>query len=417
MEQEPQSKDQSSRNPNPLCEECKENPSKYKCPGCSIRSCSLPCVKAHKQRTGCSGKRLQTQFVPLSQFNDNLLLSDYSLLEEMKRVAESAQRMRTKLCAYPQFRLPAHLRSLKGAAAGRRTKLLFLPSGMSKREKNQSRYNQRKKFISWTIEWRFHSTDVILLDHGVHEDTYLCSVIEKHLKPGPWNHQLRQFCDEHLDSLKFLIRKYPKGPKSPFYELDIKAPLKQQLANVVILEYPVIYVFLPSHSYDFEVVKDVKPVTNRPESKNSVHNDESSPKGVAFREEEIEENDDPSNPQVYDFLKNVILSPLHEIPHQSISENTLCEQSDALAREAASNNSHYNSQTMEPGIFEAMDFDFDQGLMDAYSDLIGQVNPDDFLDLEGEFPKEERLEERKDFWNSRGTSLVQEELEEGEIVE
>ncbi|KAF2319351.1 hypothetical protein GH714_014968 [Hevea brasiliensis] len=222
MEQEPQSKDQSSRNPNPLCEECKENPSKYKCPGCPIRSCSLPCVKAHKQRTGCLGKRLQTQFVPLSQFNDNLLLS-----------------------------------------------------------------------VMVYIVLSFADT----------------------------------------------------GPKSPFYELDIKAPLKQQLANVVILEYPVIYVFLPSHSYDFEVVKDVKPVTNRPESKNSVHNDESSPKGVAFREEEIEENDDSSNPQVYDFLKNVIL----------------------------------NHGTRN---FEAMDFDFDQGLMDAYSDLIGQVNPDDFLDLE-----------------------------------
>lgn len=61
----------------------------------------------------------------------------------MKRVADSSQRMRTKLCAYSQYKLPAHLRSLKGAAAGRRTKLLFLPSGMSKRVKNQSHYNQR----------------------------------------------------------------------------------------------------------------------------------------------------------------------------------------------------------------------------------------------------------------------------------
>lgn len=61
-----------------VCEECKFNPSKYKCPGCSIRSCSLPCVKAHKQRTGCTGKRNQTQYVPISQFDDNLLLSGTS---------------------------------------------------------------------------------------------------------------------------------------------------------------------------------------------------------------------------------------------------------------------------------------------------------------------------------------------------
>lgn len=62
------------------CEECKYNPSKYKCPGCSIQSCSLPCVKAHKVRTGCNGKRNQTQFVPITQFDDNILLSGtYSL--------------------------------------------------------------------------------------------------------------------------------------------------------------------------------------------------------------------------------------------------------------------------------------------------------------------------------------------------
>ncbi|KDO46088.1 hypothetical protein CISIN_1g047076mg [Citrus sinensis] len=58
-----------------ICQECKYKVSKYKCPGCSIRTCSLACVKAHKQRTGCSGNRNVTQFVPLSQFNDNILLS------------------------------------------------------------------------------------------------------------------------------------------------------------------------------------------------------------------------------------------------------------------------------------------------------------------------------------------------------
>ncbi|KDP20399.1 hypothetical protein JCGZ_05282 [Jatropha curcas] len=401
-----------------VCEQCKENPSNYKCPGCSLRSCSLPCVKAHKERTGCSGKRNQTQFVPLSQFNDNLLLSDYNLLEEMKRVAESAQRMRTKLCAYPHFKLPAHLRSLRGAAAGRKTKLLFLPSGMSKREKNQSRYNQRKKFISWTIEWRFHATAVVLLDHGVHEDRNLCSIIEKHLKPGPWSNQLTQFSEEHLESLKFFIRKYPKGPKSLFHEVDIKAPLRQQLAKVVILEYPVIHVFLPSHKIDFEVVKVVDLVSQRPDNKNSVHNDQSIPKGVVFKEEEIEEHHGSSDPQVYDFMKNITLSPPHEIPHHNVSEKAFDGSSNGsiLARGTTGNDSHSSSKSIELGIFD-MDFDFDPGLIDAYPDLIGEVNPDYFLCLDSEFLKEEKIEESKDFPSSQGILSLQEEVEEGEIVE
>ncbi|XP_065856199.1 uncharacterized protein [Euphorbia lathyris] len=411
-----QLKDQSSPKPG-VCEECKNHPSKYKCPGCSLRSCSLPCVKAHKHRTGCSGNRNKTQFVPLSHFNDNLLVSDYNLLEEIKRVAESAQRMRGKLRAYPQYRLPKDLHVLRNAAGKRKTKLLLLPPGMSKRQMNQTQYNQRKKSIYWTIEWRFHMTDVVLHDHGVHEDTNLCSVIEKHLKPGPWNHQLKEFCDEHLESLKLFIRECPKGPKSPFCELDIKAPLRQQLASVVILEYPVIHVFLPSHGQNFEVVKVLRPVSHRPETKSPVK-DNAILEGVAFREEEIEDNNGSSDQQVYDLKQKETLRPLQEIVHCETSGKTLDGSTDGclLAKLEADDNLGNNSKSIGTSIFEDMEFDFDQGFIDAYSDLIGQVNPGDFLHLEGELSKEEEVG-GKDFCNSGEITFTQEELEEGEIWE
>ncbi|OIW01346.1 hypothetical protein TanjilG_20528 [Lupinus angustifolius] len=310
----------SIRNGPTLCEECKSNPSKYKCPGCSIASCSLPCVKSHKARTGCSGVRNQTQFVPLSQFDDNTLLSDYNLLKEMKRVSESARRMRTKLHMHTYFKLPYHLKSLRSAAWIRRTKLMFLPNGMSKREKNQSRYDQRKKFISWTIEWRFHSTDVVLHDHGVNENTNFGSILESHLKPGPWNHKLRQFCEDQLENLKLFIRKYPKGPKSPFKELDMKAPIRQQLANVDILEFPVVFVFLQSHKINFEVIKDANPMIQEPP-----HNDNEvnqSLEGVSFREEEIEDDNGSADPQVFDLMKDMEASS----STQMITQNESFEQ-------------------------------------------------------------------------------------------
>lgn len=71
------------------------------------------------------------------------LSADYNMLEDVKRVAESARRMRYKLCGYSQFRLPFPLKSLRSAASSRRTKLHFLSGGMSKREKNQTFYNYR----------------------------------------------------------------------------------------------------------------------------------------------------------------------------------------------------------------------------------------------------------------------------------
>ncbi|KAL4340528.1 hypothetical protein GQ457_08G024160 [Hibiscus cannabinus] len=403
-----------SRTRNGDCEECKKKASKYTCPGCRLRTCSLPCVNAHKQRTGCNGKRNATSFVPLSQFDDNLLISDYNLLEETKRVAETAERIRSKLCntAYhPRFKLTYPLGALRTAAASRRTKLLFLPSGMSRRETNQTQFNYRKKCISWTIEWRFHSTDVVLLDHGVHEDTSLCSLIENHLQPSPWNHPLRRFCKEQLDHLKFFIRKYPKG-KSPFRELDIKAPIRQQLAHTVVLEYPIIHVYLPSEHYDFEVIRENLPVICRTEGKDSSIADNEIQKGVTFREEEIKENGNSLGPLVLDLMNHVHQTPPQNKFEKAVGNSVLSSS----MRARAENKVHSSSPAKDSEDFEDMEFDFEQGLLDAYSDLIAEINPDDFLDLEGEFAKQSETEYRRDLSNSRGVFFA-EELEEGEIVD
>ncbi|XP_042418250.1 box C/D snoRNA protein 1-like [Zingiber officinale] len=142
-----------------------QNPWKYRCPGCSLLTCSLPCVKSHKQRTSCTGKRNRTDFVPLSQFDDSLLLSDYSLLEETKRLVESAHQAISGFGSNIRFQLPMRLHMLRNAANRRRTRLLVLPQGMSMRRNNQSRYYRRNNCIYWTVEWRFSSTDIILMDH------------------------------------------------------------------------------------------------------------------------------------------------------------------------------------------------------------------------------------------------------------
>ncbi|KAM6571799.1 hypothetical protein CsatA_015879 [Cannabis sativa] len=429
-----------------LCEECKLNDSKYKCPGCSIRSCSLPCVKAHKQRTGCTGKRDRTQFVPISQFDDNQLISDYNLLEEVKRASDSAQRMRKKLCKYNNYRLPFFLRSVRSAAASRRTKILFLPGGMVKREKNQTTYDKRKKCIYWTIEWQFHSTDVVLLDHGIDENMNISSIIRNHLKPGPWNHQLKRFCDEDPKNLKFFIRKYQKGPISPFYELDFKVPLRQQLTNKVILEYPVIYVFLPSHNIDFEVVKDHYPPLHKPDLKTYDGDNHLKMGGVPFKEEEIVEIDKLA-PKVFDFMKNersMNLASPHQFTNRSMSQKVSVNSSErAMSTRVAPEDGLQSpvSNTNKGAQIGDMEFDFDQGLIDEYSDLIAEINPDDFLDLEGLIDKEEEEEQedgrkslekddRNDYSgvfydfesifdedDDRKNSNAEDDLEEGEIAE
>ncbi|CAN8311277.1 unnamed protein product [Cochlearia groenlandica] len=387
-----------------VCEECKLNPWKYKCPGCSIRSCSLPCVKVHKQRTNCTGKRKLTDFVPMSKFDDNLLLSDYNMLEETKRVAESAMRRRNQLCKFPYYKLTHALRSLRKAAASRRTKLWLLPSGMLKREKNQSQYDNRRKCISWTIEWRFHSTDVVLVDHGVGEDTNLSSVIENHLKPGPWIHKLKPFCDVDLNSLKLFIRKYPKGAKAPFKELDIKASLRQQLAKVAILEYPVIHVYLPSQSYDFEVIRDFNLVNTKPDTNGSIYN--RSIEGiVASREEETEEDDiDSFEPKVLDLMKQINCKPCQRAPENNKAEGVVKE------------NCQPQVDPAEEGFPGIMELEFEQGLIDTYTDLFEEMDPSDYFNFECEFAKGFDSDDNCSL-QDLATDINTDALEEGEILE
>ncbi|PNY00443.1 box C/D snoRNA protein 1 [Trifolium pratense] len=397
------------------CGECKSNPSKYKCPGCSIQSCSLPCVKAHKLRTGCTGKRNQTQFVHISKFNDSILLSaptrwiegmsgvvvlcltdtlDYNLLEEVKRVSEAASRMRSKLGMSTNFRLPHHLKSLQNAARSRRTKLQFLPNGMSKREKNQSQY-----------------------DYRVDENTNFCSILEKHLKPGPWNHPLKEFCDDQLDCLKLFIRKYPKGPKSPFKELDMKAPIKQQLENVVILEYPVVFVFLPSHSIDFEVIKAVNPsIPKSPPNDSEII---PIPEGLLFREEVIEDDNNSDDPKVFDLMKQVESSSAHQVLTENNNSDEVLNDSldiSVFEGDVEGNLSPSSLLDRELNLFEDGTLAFDQDFMDdTFADLMRHLSSEEFLDFDSVFANNDE--------NDIGLLApieefpVPEELEEGEIQE
>jgi hypothetical protein len=108
-----------------LCDVCSEAAFKYRCPGacctllvegrastvhssrdrcgrdqiqvtgCSRRTCSLACCKAHKERFECAGKRQREIFVSAEDYKEETMMSDYRLLEEMTCVKDSAERART----------------------------------------------------------------------------------------------------------------------------------------------------------------------------------------------------------------------------------------------------------------------------------------------------------------------------------
>ena len=68
----------------PQCWGCPSTP-KYKCPKCSTRSCSLDCVRRHKDEAACDGLRDKVKFMPVGQFKDMDIVNDYRLLEEVTK--------------------------------------------------------------------------------------------------------------------------------------------------------------------------------------------------------------------------------------------------------------------------------------------------------------------------------------------
>ncbi|XP_020583758.1 uncharacterized protein LOC110026897 isoform X2 [Phalaenopsis equestris] len=324
--------------------------------------------------------------------------------------------------SYSYFKLPNKLLMLRNVARQRQIQLLFFPAGMSKRETNQSRYVPRKKTIFWTIELIFHGTGVVLVHHGVDEHASLLSIFEKHLAPGPWNHKLRSFCDVELDDLKLFLQKNPKNSKSPFRKLDMKTSLGSQLAKVMIVEHPIIFVYHPSYNIDFEVEAAITPFLRNTEP--SIFEGLPSHNRTSYRVEEVEEGDIPSTTRVTDLMDSVKSaadcikgSEVANLPSNLLVPEEILETDHVaihftdkqIPEETAGGSNHQlygkthraldinSPESGEPGLY------FQQELRDAYSELIGEMNPDDFLCLDGVYGdavdlREERwydMEERR----------------------
>ena len=57
------------------CLICKANISKYTCPKCYTKTCSLNCCILHKKNFNCSGVRDKVSFVPLKDYSHNNFIS------------------------------------------------------------------------------------------------------------------------------------------------------------------------------------------------------------------------------------------------------------------------------------------------------------------------------------------------------
>ncbi|KAI0563742.1 hypothetical protein FGB62_34g013 [Gracilaria domingensis] len=199
------------------CDSCarkgKVQVSQYRCPACLRCSCSLACVKDHKQHYNCSGVRDKTAPVPKRDYDEHNLVSDYSLLEDAKRKKDEASRNRAKNFYNPRAPqklpdpIPRHKQRLMGREAAKRgIDLRFMPNVFYRHRRNTSHIkpvdysnadekdgattfegHQRPfdKIMVWRVDVQFSGTDggIRLVEiHDLDEEANMNDVLERAVK-------------------------------------------------------------------------------------------------------------------------------------------------------------------------------------------------------------------------------------------
>eukprot|EP00873_Tetraselmis_striata_P014366 jgi/Tetstr1/434630/TSEL_023721.t1 len=240
-----------------LCAQCGQEAAKYRCPGCDVRTCSLDCVSGHKVDTGCTGKRDRTAFVPLREFDDRALGSDYVFLEEAMRLKDNAKRSRPPT---PREELPHHLSTMVHQARRRSVELLLQSPGMGRRRGNTSRYDWKKRQMLWKVEWSFPTAGATAIDARVDERQVLTEVLAPHisLQPGQAarHHQLREYSAAGVAGLKVFLKRERCPANAPeYFALDLQATLANQLQGRTIIEHPVLIVVLPGEEAGYPLAQ------------------------------------------------------------------------------------------------------------------------------------------------------------------
>ncbi|MCJ1342052.1 hypothetical protein MMC31_000232 [Peltigera leucophlebia] len=170
--------------PTDLCKICHNNSSRYRCPRCQTRTCSLPCTKRHKQWAQCSGIRDPTVYLKRSQLASPAGIDhDFNFLTSIERKIDRASRDAEErgVALHDDDPGPPRIRwkksnlmkgevNLKAALEKCEVIVRKAPAGMERAKQNKTVWNKkytscclrflpgadlksRTQSLLWTVEW------------------------------------------------------------------------------------------------------------------------------------------------------------------------------------------------------------------------------------------------------------------------
>uniref|UniRef100_A0A8C2XUL4 Box C/D snoRNA protein 1 n=2 Tax=Cyclopterus lumpus TaxID=8103 RepID=A0A8C2XUL4_CYCLU len=259
------------------CAVCGSEEAKYRCPACLGNSCSLLCVKKHKEDTGCSGVRNKTAFVTLSDFDEMALLNDYRLLEDTGRFAGGATR--DKLIQTPRSTLKA--KRLAANARKMNLTLRFLPITFTRSKENSTVFFTKEKLFLWHLKVIFPQSSTEFSQRRVSDRQTLEQILTPYIHPtesDPVTRQkLKMYVRTPFDHVKvFMKAEGRKANSVRFHELDIYKTLRDNLSYKTLIEYPVLHVVLEDHWKEFPRKGPAEPAC----------------KGVGSKEERVDQDEE-----------------------------------------------------------------------------------------------------------------------------
>ena len=219
--------------------------SKYCCPKCKIRTCSLDCVRKHKEEMACTGTEDKTQFVKLSEFDNVKLISDYKFLEGIKEGIDSSHR--GFIGSSGKVKAP---KSLSRQCIERNIVLKMMPGMFSRHKENKSHFSQGE--IKWTVELLFQEKNKRLIITDVSEKMTINEILEH------WKTQTKDFATSRfliqffktIRSCYFYVSSQDKEQPNTFHQLDPETSLEENLKCKTIIEFPSIFMSIEPHLYN-----------------------------------------------------------------------------------------------------------------------------------------------------------------------
>lgn len=179
-----------------LCAICHVEPPKYKCPRCTIQTCSLACTKRHKVWSSCNGIRDATAYVPPSKLKTAAGVDhDFNFLSSIERAVQRSEKeiVEERHILRPEDLRPIEVRTVKWKTGrdGRKKRVLVTellrggnagspsskaadtlssvafkrrldhfgillrraPVGIARQKENGTNFSKPSGRINWQVEW------------------------------------------------------------------------------------------------------------------------------------------------------------------------------------------------------------------------------------------------------------------------